>query len=96
MLTLAPDLTASLYSTVTAASQVIAPTLVRGKKYLYTCDIGSWVKQGANPTATAGAGSMYVPAGYPLMVLGTRGLKLAVLRNGAVDGNASLTLCDEI
>lgn len=57
--------------------------------YLFTCSTNCWVCQGANPTATAGPGSMFWPANTPLLIDGVRGAKLAVIRNSA-DGAASL------
>lgn len=98
-MTIAPDTANSLYSTLTNVAQEIADELVPGKKYLYTADIGSWVAQGtddAPPTASAGVGSMYVPAGYVLTVLGGRGTTLSVLRAGGANGNASLTPYDVV
>lgn len=89
-----PDTAASLYSTLTNAAQDIATALESGKKYFYTADIGSWVAQGTAPVASAGAGSMYVPAGFVLEVFGTRGTHLSVLRAGGSNGNASLTPYD--
>ncbi len=90
MATLYPDPSASLHSTVTNASQQIEG-LVRSGRYTLCSTVPLWIAQGENPTATAGAGSMFWPAAVPLPIFGTRGEKLAVLRSGGSDGDVSVT-----
>jgi len=85
------DTANSLFATAGVASSDIATALARGKLYAYSCTIGSWISQGATPTATAGAGSMFVPAGVTVLLSGTFGVELAILRQGGADGSASLT-----
>jgi hypothetical protein len=57
--------------------------------YRYCANVATWIAQGANPTATAGAGSMYVPAGSPVLLDGFDGAKLAVIEDGSA-GKANL------
>lgn len=58
--------------------------------FLYSSNVASWIKQGSNPTASAAAGSMFVPAGYPVIICGADGAKLATIQD-ATGGKASLT-----
>ncbi len=85
------DTANSLFGTAAVASSDIATALVRGQTYAYACTTDSWISQGATPTATAGAGSMFVPAGVQVLISGTFGVELAILREGGSDGSASLT-----
>jgi hypothetical protein len=57
--------------------------------YQYCSNVASWIAQGAAPTATAGPGSMYVPANTPVLVDGAQGAKLAVIEDSSA-GKASL------
>jgi hypothetical protein len=80
------------FTTVTVASAqftTIAAMQVN-QYFLYSSNTASWIKQGANPTASAAAGSMFVPAGFPVVICGQDGAKLATIRDTA-DGKASLT-----
>lgn len=73
------------------ASAQFSLVLADGSYYVYTATVGTWIAQGANPTASAAAGSMFVPANTLLTIAGLVGAKLAVIR-ASVDGDASLTL----
>ncbi len=67
-----------------AASQVIAAEAAR-----LCATVDCWVSLGTNPTATVGAGSVYLPANRELLMAGTAGLKVAVIQvSGA--GNLSI------
>lgn len=57
---------------------------------LYQANTDTWIAQGASPTASAGAGSMFVPARTQVYIDGINGAKLSVIRDSA-DGRASLT-----
>ena len=75
---------------VTSSAAAMAPTMVDGGSYIFVCSVACYILQGAAPTATAADGSMYVPAGVTLLLDGTLGAKLSVIR-AAGDGTASLT-----
>ena len=80
---------------VGAASAAFATLLMdttgsRGQHlYRYCANVASWIAQGAAPVASAGAGSMFVPAGVEVVVDGFDGAKLAVIEDGSA-GKASL------
>lgn len=77
------------YSTVTASSQLFTNTVSGVCQFV--ANTNCWIKQGdASVTATAAAGSIFVPSGTIYHVHGDRGARLAVLRDTA-DGKASLT-----
>lgn len=57
--------------------------------YMYTANVGSWIKQGAAPVASAAAGSLYVPANTPVLIDGGYGAVLSVIYDGTI-GKASL------
>lgn len=75
---------------VTGSAEFAGTTMTATDLYVFTCDIDCYVKQGAAPTAAASDGSMFVPAGMPLLIDGAQGAKLAVLRAGASDGVATM------
>lgn len=58
--------------------------------YSYVANVASWIAQGATPTAVAGSGSMYVPAGVQVTIDGSLGAGLAVIDDGSA-GKCSLT-----
>lgn len=88
-----PTLVTSLSKTlaVAAAAAQFTGSLTSSVRYLYTCDIASWIAQGVNPTASAADGSTYVPAGVPVYLDGKNGAKVSALRAGGSNGIASLT-----
>jgi hypothetical protein len=77
---------------VGAASASMGLAMLPGKFYLYVANVDSWIAQGATPTASAAAGSMFVPAGLPILILGNNGADLATIEDVAA-GKASLTPC---
>lgn len=79
----------ALFSTVTASSQQLGA--MTDNRYLFASTVNCWILQGANPTATAADGSMFVPANTQIVIWGGMGAKLAVLRDGGSDGKCSLT-----
>lgn len=81
----------SVVRTVTASSATFSTTMAVGEVYLLCSSVACWIAQGAAPTAAKSDGSTHVGAGVPVLIIGTAGAKLAVLRDAA-DGNASLTL----
>ena len=81
---------ASDTSTVTIASAQFTPTMVAGQVWLFLSNTDCYISQGANPTAAAADGNMFVPARMAVEIEGDLGAKLAVIRDTA-DGRASLT-----
>ena len=64
-------------------------TMAPGQYFIYCANVASWIKQGAAPTASAAAGSLFVPANTPYFISGALGIKLAVIEDGSA-GKASL------
>jgi hypothetical protein len=58
--------------------------------YEFVANVDSWICQGASPTASAGAGSMFVPANVPVIIDGVNGAALAVIQD-STSGRAALT-----
>ncbi len=83
--------TTSDRSTVTASSQQFSPTMVNGEFWILTSSIACYILQGSNPTAAAADGSTYVAAGESVIISGQLGAKLAIIRAGSSDGEATLT-----
>ncbi len=72
---------------VTAVSDAFALPLADGARYLYVCDVASWITQGATPTADTDG--LYVPAATAVIIDGRDGVALATVRASG-DGRASL------
>lgn len=78
------------FQSVTSSEVDFDTTMASGEHYLFTCSTGCYLKQGAAPVAASAAdGSMYVPAGLPVLIDGAQGAKLSVIRESA-DGVATL------
>ena len=58
--------------------------------YAFSANTDCWILQSASPTATAGNGSVFVPAGAIILLDGSNGAAVSVIRDSA-DGAASLT-----
>jgi len=89
-LPLAPDTTTSDSQAVGAVAATMAPTMTASERWLFVANTDCYIKQGAAPTATAGDGSMFVPAGVFVVISGLGGAKLSVIQASA-GGTASLT-----
>ena len=79
-------------SVAVGAVSVTFPNIVAmaaDQYYVYTANVASWIKQGATPTASAAAGSMFVPANTPVYIDGAYGVQLAVIQD-STGGKASL------
>lgn len=87
---LSPDTTTSDSTAVTAASATFTPTMIATEMWLFVSTTNCWIAQGAAPTAAAADGNMFVTANTVIVINGTAGAKLAVIRDTA-DGRASLT-----
>ncbi len=89
---LVPEITESAYSTVLVGSAQFATVMAAGELFEFCSTVACYIAQGANPTASAGAGSMYVPANRPIVIdpAYAAGVKLAVIR-AVGDGSATLT-----
>lgn len=91
---LVPIPTLSASQTIGAASAIVSSTLDPKKIYQLVGSGAFWYTQGAiasSPTATAGAGSTYVPANTPVLVHGGYGARLVIIQDGASTGKVSLT-----
>ena len=78
-------------STVTSASQQFSFTMNDDEFYVVTSTIGAYILQGSNPTASAADNNTYIAAGQSVLISGSLGAKLAIIREGAVDGAATMT-----
>ena len=88
---LVPIAGTSDFKVVAAAETDFDTTLTATGVYLFTCDIDCYIKQGAAPVAaSAGDGSLFVPAGIPVVIDGAQGAKVSVIRKGSSDGVATL------
>lgn len=84
--------TVSYRSTVTSSSQVFSVAMATGEWYVFTSTVACYIKQGApTPTASAADGSTIISAGESVIIKGDLGSKLAVIRIGTTDGEATLT-----
>lgn len=92
MTLLTHELATSEFLAVTGASAPFTTDMLPGEVWEYVCDVASWIKQGATPTASAGSGSMYVPAGRAVLVEAAfdAGENLAAIR-AVGSGSATLT-----
>lgn len=73
---------------VGVASAQFAATAATGL-FWFISSTACYIAQGTNPTASAADGSIFVPAGLPVLIDAAGGIKLAVIRSAA-DGFASL------
>lgn len=85
-----PDTTTALVLNVTSSADEFGADMQPGNFYQYVATVATWIAQGETPTASAGAGSMYVPANFVVTLTGICGPDLSVVRD-SVDGKASLT-----
>ncbi len=77
------------FKTVVVTPTTFDTTMVAGETFLFTCDTDCYIAQGSNPTASAADGSLFVPAKEPILIDGSQGAKLSVIRKTA-DGVATL------
>ncbi len=85
-----PVTSSSDLTAIGAAAATFALSMEPGLCYLFVANTDCFVLQGANPTATAADGSMFVPSRSAVVLSGDNGAKLSVIRDTA-DGKASLT-----
>lgn len=73
----------SAIATVGVAS-VVFTTVIGGNEIWQFCSsTACFVAQGAAPVAAAAEGSIFVPAGVPILIHGNDGAKLAVIQQAA-------------
>lgn len=84
------DTANSLYTTVTNTSQQVELDTPSSGLYRFVSTVACWITQGADPTATAGAGSKFCGASEVVDLSVGHGAKVAVLRASG-DGDATLT-----
>lgn len=75
---------------VGAASAQFTTAMAASGTYLFVSDVGCYIQQGVNPTASSADGSMFLPGNCPVLIQGRNGAKLAVIQS-STGGNASLT-----
>lgn len=85
---LIPIAATSSYLAVTTSAANLAAALSATGTYVYTANVDTFIKQGAAPTASAGAASMFVPAGMPVLIDGAQGAVVSVI--GLAAGHATL------
>jgi hypothetical protein len=80
----------SLFTAVTATSAQL--TLDAGERYMISCDVACWIRQGADPTAEAATpANTYLPANFPVVIsAGAGNVKVAAIR-AVGDGNLTAT-----
>lgn len=87
---LVPIAGSSDFKAVAATETDFDTTMAAGETYVFTCDTDCYIRQGTAPVAASGAdGSMFVPAGMPVLIDGGQGANLSVIRK-SVDGIATL------
>lgn len=84
-----PVIGRSVKATVSSTSVQFGLTMTATGFYAFCASSNCWILQGANPTATT-SDSMFVPANTPMLLDGSSGAKLAVIRDAA-DGVSCLT-----
>lgn len=87
-----PVTSTALEHAVGGAHAEFGATMAVDQFWLFTSSTACWMAQGATPVASAGAGSMYVPANTPVMLSGDNGADVSVIQD-AVAGKASLVRC---
>lgn len=87
---ISPVTSTSEVEAVTAVAASFTTEMAAGEFYVFASSTNCYIAQGATPTATAGDGSMFVPAGVQVLIDGGLGAALSVIRATA-DGSASLT-----
>ncbi len=85
----APVTSTSDVKSVTNVAAQFDAEMGLGQWWMFSSTTACFIAQGANPTASAADGSVAVAAGQVVMLLGTHGAKLSVVRQSA-DGVASL------
>lgn len=85
-----PDPASSVETAVGGSSAVITFVLVVDNFYLFASNTDCWIAQSATPVASAGAGSMYVPANLQVVINGRVGNHIAVIQDAGA-GKCSLT-----
>jgi len=84
--------TQSQHLAVTNVSAAFTNPVLGSALYAYVCTVDSWVTQAASAAvATAGDGSMFVPAKTIVQLDGALGASVAAIRDGGSSGTASLT-----
>ena len=91
---LVSEIGTSEFLEVTDTADEFATNMVPGELWEYIATIATFIAQGEAPTASAGDGSMYVPANRPLIIdAGNgQGAKLsAIAAEAMAEGSATLT-----
>lgn len=81
----------SFHTSVTGTSQQIDAGMEPDTYWVFTSSVPCLIKQGDDPTAAASDGSTFLGAGQSVMLDGSAGSTLAVIRVGGTSGEATLT-----
>lgn len=68
----------------------MSPTMAAGQFWVFEASVACYINQGANPTAAAADGNVYLGPNEPIIIDGSVGAKLAVIRAGADDGECTI------
>lgn len=85
-----PIASTSLEHAVGAAHAEFGAAMVADRYYILVANTDMWFAQADAPVASAGAGSMFLPAKTPVILNGSAGADVSVIQDSAV-GKASLT-----
>jgi hypothetical protein len=87
-----PDLNYAGGLNVTVSGSSAQSAAIQARAVLISPDTNIWLTMGANPTATVGAGSVFIPAGALVTLNIQPGQKIAVIQATA-GGNCSIIPC---
>lgn len=77
-------------TTFSGTSAQSGATLAPAARYFVVADQACYISQGANPTASAADGNMFLPANCPVVLAGSNGAKVAVIQS-TTGGTLSIT-----
>lgn len=80
----------SAFVTVGVASTMFSTVIGGNEIWQFCSSTACFIAQGEAPAAAAAAGSVFVPAGVPILIHGNDGAKLAVIQQAA-GGSATLS-----
>jgi len=89
---LVPDLNWAAGQMVAIGVASAQSTAITARAAIVSSDIGVWIAAGVNPTASAGAGSLYIGAGVPVTIALAPGWRIANIQATAA-GHLSIIPC---
>jgi len=88
----APDLAWASGQMVAIGVASAQSAAIQARAALISADIGVWIAAGTNPTASVGAGSLYIGAGVPVTMALQPGWKIANIQASAA-GHLAIVPC---